>query len=219
MFDMVLQYRKGILDMEQRWPLFVSVSTIALLAACAAAGVVATSDSAKELSDAMELFDYAGRPLPAEKLIVEAIAKYRASDNELGLAEGYRVYGLFFRSKSLSEPGYKKAYSERGFLDPSATWENRYAASLEYFRKSAAILTRFDRLDLLSNVYFHMGEDSILMHDMANACAELDQSLEAHAEFMRRHPGTDVDLPRGYKSFDDAIAPAKQAAGCAVPTA
>ena len=163
-------------------------------------------------------FDYAGRPLPADKLIVEAIAQYRASDNQLGLAEGYRVYGLFFRSKAVSEPAYQKAYTERGFLDPSAAWENRYATSLEYFGKSAAILKSIDRLDLLSNVYFHMGDDYVLMHDVTNACAEFDQSLETHAEFMQRHPGTEVDLAKGYKSFDDAIGAAKRHVGCSGPT-
>ena len=42
-----------------------------------------------------------------------------------------------------------------------------------------------------------MADDFALMHDVENACAEFAQSLETYAEFLRRHPGTEVDLPKG----------------------
>jgi hypothetical protein len=38
-----------------------------------------------------------------------------------------------------------------------------------------------------------MADDFVLMHDVENACAEFAQSLETYAEFLRRHPGTEVE--------------------------
>jgi hypothetical protein len=38
-----------------------------------------------------------------------------------------------------------------------------------------------------------MGDDFVLMQDVENACAEFAQSLETYAEFLRRHPGTEVE--------------------------
>lgn len=176
--------------------------------------MVATPDPAKKLRDAINLFDYAGRPLPAEKLIVDAIAQYQAANDVPGLADGYRVYGMFFGSRSVAAAGYQQHYSEKGFLDPSATWEGRYTKSIEYLHKPEALLKQIDRLDLLSNVYYHMADDFVLMHDVGSACHEFDQSLEANIEFRRRHPATEADLPKGYKSFDDGIATAKRTTGC-----
>jgi tetratricopeptide (TPR) repeat protein len=200
--------------MRNFWRLLVWASIVTVLTACAAAGVVATHDPAKKLRAAIELFDYAGRPLPAEKLVVDAIAQYQAAHDVAGLGDAYRVYGMFFGSRSVAATGYQQHYSEKGFLDPSATWEGRYTKSIEYLRKSEALLIQTDRLDLLSNVYYHMAEDFVLMHDLGNACNAFGQSLQANTEFHRRHPATELDLSKGYRSFDDAIATAKRTTGC-----
>jgi predicted nicotinamide N-methyase len=51
-------------------------------------GVVATSDPRKELGNAVALFDH-GRPLPAERMIVDAIAQCEKTDDGACIREAY----------------------------------------------------------------------------------------------------------------------------------
>jgi hypothetical protein len=185
-----------------------------LLSACAAVGVVATSDPAAKLRDAMALFDDAGRPLPAEQLIVDALEQYKASNNAAGLAEAYRVYGLFFRSRSMKHPSYAAHYREKGFLDKTATYDARYDRSLYYLGMAEDIYRKIGGKDMLSNVYFHMGNVNVLKGDSTVACRYYDESLSAQAEFRAAHPDTSVVLPRGTRSFEEALAASKKYAGC-----
>jgi hypothetical protein len=181
------------------------------ISACAAVGVVATSDPRKELGNAVALFDH-GRPLPAERIIVDAIAQCEKTDNGVCIGEAYRVYGLFFQSAAVTE--YRVQYQKYGFLDKTATWDTRYQASILYFRKAGAIAQDTDHYDVLSNIHYLIGKDFAYMHDMENACVEFAQSLDAHEEFQRRNPGASVAPIKGQGSFGDAIAGIQRRMGC-----
>jgi hypothetical protein len=191
------------------------ISAIALLclglAGCAAMGVVATSDPMKELGNAVALFDH-GRPLPAERMIVDAIEQCRKINKPECDGEAYRVYGLFFQSAAVTENVY--FYQEHGFLDKSATWDTRYQASILYFRKAGVIAEETDHYDVVSNIHYHIGRDFSYMHDTASACTEFDQSSNAHEEFQRKNPGGTVKLVEGHGSFGDTIAEVKRKIGC-----
>jgi hypothetical protein len=190
-------------------------SAIALLclglAGCAAMGVIATSDPMKELGNAVGLFDH-GRPLPAERMIVDAIEQCQKIGQPACDGEAYRVYGLFFQSAAVTE--YMYFYREHGFLDKSATWDTRYQASISYFRRAAVIAEETERYDVVSNIHYHIGRDFSYMHNTASACAEFDQSLGAHAEFQRKNPSATVRLVEGHGSFGDTIAEIKRKIGC-----
>lgn len=191
------------------------LSAIALLclglAGCAAMGVVATSDPMKELGNAVGLFDH-GRPLPAERMIIDALARCEKANNAVCDGEAYRVYGLFFQSAAVTE--YVYFYQEHGFLDKSVTWDTRYEASILYFRKAAVIAQETDHYDVVSNIDYHIGRDFEYMHDTASACAEFDQSSNAHEEFQRKNPRATVRLVEGHGSFGDTIAEIKRKIGC-----
>jgi hypothetical protein len=172
------------------------------------------SGPAAKLSKAMMLINDHGRPLPAEQLIVDAIGQYRKSNDSIGLADAYRVYALFFRSRVLEQANYAARYQEKGFLDRDATYEARYERSMSYLRMAESLLKDSDRADLLSNVYFHMGDVSLLMMDAEAACRYFDQSLAAQATFRAAHPETAVDLPPGTHTFEEALQGKKQYVGC-----
>jgi hypothetical protein len=181
------------------------------ISACAAMGVVATSDPRKELGNALALFDH-GRPLPAERMIVDAIAQCEKTDNRVCIGEAYRVYGLFFQSAAVTE--YRVQYQKYGFLDKTATWDTRYQASILYFRKAGAIAQDTDHYDVLSNIHYLIGKDFAYMHDMESACVEFAQSLDAYEEFQRRNPGATVAQIKGQGSFGDTIADIQRRMGC-----
>ncbi len=181
------------------------------LSSCAAVGVVATSDPMKELGNAMGLIDH-GRPLPAEGMIVDAIAQCEKTNNTVCVGEAYRVYGLFFQSAAVTQ--YRDQYQKYGFLDKSATWDTRYEMSVVYLRKAAVIAKDTDHYDVLSNIQYLIGKDFALMHDIENACVEFSRSLDAHEELERQKPGTTVAPAKGEGSFSDTIADIKRRLGC-----
>jgi len=143
-------------------------------AGCAAFGVPATSDSAGKLRDATALFDRQDRPLPAERLIREALEVYQRNGDQLGVAEAYRTYGFFFRARSVGGK-WSKFYRDNGFLDRSATFDTRYMKSIEYFEMARAIFSAHQRFDALTNVDLNMGFTFELM---GNAKLRAKRSIE-----------------------------------------
>jgi len=113
----------------------VELSGFLFLVGCAAMGVFATSNPDVKLSDAEYLYMNKGRPLPAERLIFEAIEIYQKQNDSQGLGHAYRAYGDLLRSPIVATK-YDKIYREYGFRDKTVTFENRVAKSKEYYTKS-----------------------------------------------------------------------------------
>ncbi|MEW6521485.1 MAG: hypothetical protein AB1461_18975 [Thermodesulfobacteriota bacterium] len=184
-------------------PLF-SLLFAVTLSACAAALIPATSDPQKKIGYAYMLFDEQQRPLPAERLIREAIEAYKQQNDELGLAEGYRAYGFFFRSPAIEK--WRKIYEEHGFLDKSATYFNRYDESIEYFEHSARLFEKNDKYDSLTNIYLNMGFTYEFAKKNDKACEAYRTSLVASSKFKESNPSTSITLPKGFVgTYEDYI--------------
>ncbi len=196
----------------RRLRLVVALSALALLTACAAAGVMTTTDPAKKLTDALDLFDHLDRPLPAERFIIEARDAYLASGDRVGLAESYRIYALFLRSVAVGE--FADHYRSSGFMDASITYEKRYSGALTYLSRAEHLYLEAHRSDMLSNIYFHMAMVSQLNGNLADACAFLDRSVRANADYSAGHPAAPVEVPQGYSSFREAIDARKKTISC-----
>jgi tetratricopeptide (TPR) repeat protein len=181
-------------------------------AGCAAFGVPATTDPAGKLRDATALFDRQDRPLPAERLIREALELYQKNGDQLGVAEAYRTYGFFFRSSSVNGK-WSKFYRDNGFLDRSATFDTLYIKSIEYFEMARAIYSAHQRLDALTNVDLNMGFTYELMGDPQAACQAFDRSRQDHTEMLRRNPGARIEM-QGFSTYEQFLAPHRQRAGC-----
>lgn len=124
-------------------------------------GVIATSDPHTKLNDAEELFMRQGHPLPAERLIREAMAIYQERDDPHGLGNANREYGDFLRSAAVAK--WEEVYRRDGFLDKSITFENRLAKASDFYRRALTYYQRAEqehrkaeKYDALTNVYFNM---------------------------------------------------------------
>ncbi|SMM99413.1 hypothetical protein SPONL_561 [uncultured Candidatus Thioglobus sp.] len=185
----------------------ISISLISiLLSGCAAMGVHSTNDPDQKINDAYMLFDEQQRPLPAERLIREAITIYKANNNMLGLAEAYRAYGFFFRSGVIGGK-YHKHYKERGFMEKNATYTNRYEKSIEYFKKSAEIYKQNSALDKLTNIYLNMGFTYEFAGLPNKACKEYKRSIVVSQTFARQNPNIKLILPKGYDTHKEYMKP------------
>ena len=184
-----------------------------ILAGCAAMGVVETNDPAVKIKDAYALFDQLLRPLPAERLIREAITIYQSKSDDLGLAEAYSAYGFFFRSAAIEK--WHKTYESAGFIETGATFANRYDKSIECFEKSAAIFEKHQKFAELTNIYLNMGFTYEFANQPEKACEQYKKSAISHQRQIKDHPDARVTLPQGFSSYDAYVAAILERLKCA----
>jgi tetratricopeptide (TPR) repeat protein len=191
---------------------FIVILVSQLLLGCAAIGVPSTDDPAKKLRWATELFDNHDRQIPAERLINEAQEIYKKENDDAGIAEVYRVYGLFLKSRAVRvSPNY---FHEYGFSDKSVTYETRYSKAIEYFEKSRALYKQIGNGRHFANIELQIGLTYQFMNNTEAACSAFDRSLQEYQIMMKADINTKVVLPREYKNFKDGIADIKKSGGC-----
>ncbi|UTP72335.1 hypothetical protein NLG07_10135 [Alteromonas sp. LMIT006] len=181
------------------------------LLGCAAALVPYTSDPKQKISDAYWLFDQNERPLPAEKLIIEAIDIYQTENDRVGLAEAYKAYAIFLRSSSVEL--YLSRYIENGFNNSTIKYEDRFDASIKFLDKSAMIYEELERYDDLTNIYLHRGYTYIANDQVFLACASFNKSLEMNKKFIALKPDAKIVLDV-FSSYEEYIDNVKQRAKC-----
>jgi tetratricopeptide (TPR) repeat protein len=192
----------------------LATAILIALAGCAGVGIFATSDPAAKLRDARDLYSRQDRPLPAERLIQEAIEIYQANNDQLGLADAYRTYGIFLSSESVRAGRSSRFYMESGFLDKSVGYFSRYAKAIEYFEKAGAIFLEHKRFDALTNVNMNMAFTYDWMENKEAACRAFDRSLENDRDNLAQNPSATIVLPKAFKTYDEFVAHQKKRSGC-----
>jgi len=198
--------------MQYFWHRLLPAGLILLLTGCAGVGVVATSDPRVKLSDAEYLCFHEDRPVMADKLIFEAIQICKDKSDQACLAQGYRAYGFFFKSACVEH--WEKIYRKYGFNDKSASYDDRFSKSVEYFEKSRQIFVQLEDFGMVTNVDLNTGYAYMLMGKKNLACRAFDKSVVSSREAIRRHPDLPMNLPKGYSSYDEFIASVKNREGC-----
>jgi tetratricopeptide (TPR) repeat protein len=183
-----------------------------LLTACAAFMVPETSDPAKKLGWARELIENQNRPIPAERLIVEAVGIYQQQQNELGLAEAYRMYGLFFKSRAVGN--FEEYYQKNGFNDKTASYGARYQKAIEYFDKARVLLEKNDDVRWITNVHVQKAFAYELMNNIGAACDAYDAALKSHHAAQRSHPDLVTLGFKGLSNFEQEMVERKKRLGC-----
>jgi len=176
---------------------------VLILSGCAAIGVPHTNDPAKKIGYAYQLFDKQQRPLPAEKLIREAIDILKTQNNCYGLSEAYRAYGFFFRSAAVEK--YHKHYKANGFMEPGATFDNRHEYSIKYFEKAGAIYLENNAYDKLTNIYLNMAFTYEFAKNNAKACEFYKKSLSSNKKYDELNPDSTMNLPEGFSSYGEYV--------------
>ena len=190
-----------------------------LLPACAGVGIVAASDPLTKLNDAAVLFGQKDRPLPAERLILEAMSIYQNNNDPHGLGNAYREYAHLLTSPAVASR--ESLYRRDGFVDRSITFDNRlakandfYRKALEYYNQAVPQLRDSGRYDALTNVYFNMAWVHLALGEKDQACSDFDRTLQAYTENVQRTPSAKPSFPARFSSFPEALAYERQRAGC-----
>jgi len=188
------------------------VIILAIVSGCAGIGVPVTDDPDKKLAIANQLYDQHKRPIPAEKLIREAIDIYTQENNEEGLAEAYRSYGFFFRSEAVRVK--HNFYTSVGFVDKSATYEGRYDKSIEYFEKAEEIFEKQKRYDGLINIHLNKGFTYEIAGKNDDACASFRSSEISEQNYRKLNGGKSINLPPNYSSYSEYVSMHKKRLNC-----
>lgn len=186
------------------------VALASLLGGCAAALVASTSDPWQKLSDAEVLYQERGRPLPAEKLIREAIEIFESKKDTRRAAASYLTYGELLSSRIVASR--EASYRRDGFYDRSLTFDGRIAKATEYYRRSIDLYTEAEdstrksgEFDSLTNIYIRRSHANLYLKQQAEACSDLNKAKVAAEENVRRNPGVRQSVPPGFSSVADYI--------------
>ncbi len=183
-----------------------------LLQGCAAMLVPETNDPREKLGWATELFNNQERPLPAERLIREAIEICKASNDDSCLGKANVTYGFFFRSNSIKK--WEKFYRENGFMDKEANIDSRLEISKQYFEKGIEYYLKTEEYDALTNAYLNLGFAYYFLGANKEECGPYEKSLESYKKNITRNPEANVALPEGASSFPEYVAAQQKRAGC-----
>lgn len=188
------------------WSL-LGLFAIGVLTGCLAAGVPYTSDPRQKLSYAYQLMNL-NRPLPAEKLINEALETFQKQGNEIWIAECYFTFGNLYKHSSYHN--WKNYYSSRGEYDGT------YSRSKDYFQNATDLYLKNNDLVGASKATFGIGIVHGLQGNPISECHFFDESARLFAEAKAKDAAAMVRvLVPGIKDFPEMVAAFKRDRGCA----
>ncbi|OGW34063.1 MAG: hypothetical protein A2X58_13040 [Nitrospirae bacterium GWC2_56_14] len=190
----------------------IAVCCVATLVGCATLQSKPEDPSGK-LREAVELFSRKDEPVEAEELLHDVVEVYEKNQDDLGLAEAYRQFGLFYRSNAVNK--FEEYYLKEGFLDKTVKFSARYEKAIEYFNKARDIYAADRQYAVLSNLQLSIAKTYDLMNQHENACAAFDQGLENHLAFKKSADPETLELRADeIANYEQYMGAMKKQAGC-----
>jgi tetratricopeptide (TPR) repeat protein len=171
-----------------------------------------TNDPYEKLKWAQLLIERQSRPIPAERLINQAIAICKQNNDYSCLGRAYILYWEFFRSSLIDI--FQKNYKESGFIDKSATYDNRLIKSDECFEKAIFYYNEIQDYGALASAYFNLGHYYHFIGDYKAECEPYSKSLEYNIKLLTAKPNVKIMIPNGFSSYKEFIEDQQKRAGC-----
>jgi tetratricopeptide (TPR) repeat protein len=169
-----------------------AICCLTTLLGCATVFQGKPDDPSVNLRKATELFSSKDEPVQAEKMLRDVIAAYEKNQDDLGLAEAYRQFGLFYRSNAVSK--FEKYYRKEGFIDKSVKFSTRYEKAIEYFNKAKDIFATDKQFNVLSNLQLSIAKTYDLMDQHEAACQAIEKGMENHLAYKQAASPEDLEL-------------------------
>jgi tetratricopeptide (TPR) repeat protein len=183
--------------------LVIATLILSMLTACSAMWVVATTDPNQKLADARDLLWHQDRPIPAERLIKEALAIFEKRGDDLGIARANAAYAEFLRSAVLDRHTHR--YPDR----PS-----RMRSAIAYYERAVPVFRAHEDHADLPNALVYLGMLYESEGEKEAACKSFSESLTSWKEYIRVNPGARMNRLGEFNSFEEAIAFLKKRATC-----
>ncbi len=185
---------------------------IVVLAGCASIVGPSSDDPAVKLKWASELFNSKDEPAEAEELIREAIRIYKKENNQLGLAEAYRQYGLFYRSNAVVK--FEFYFREKGFEEHTVKYDQRYEKAIECFSKARDLFADYGHIDKVSNLYISLAKTYDMMNRQKEACDAYNKGLENFTAYKQQNPEALELRSEEMQRYTEYIGIMKKQSGC-----
>jgi len=184
-----------------------------VLQGCAAALVPETSDPRTKLMQAREM-RRTDRPIAEERLIREAMELSVQQNDLVRLGEAQHAYAEFVRSPGFYNPFFSAQRAKLGEAGVDGE-SGRYLREAEktYLSAEASLESKGD-LFALSNLWWRISTVYWALGETARTCDAMSKSLDLHEKGQQRDPAMKVQLPAGFKSYNDWIASNRIRAGC-----
>ena len=191
----------------------IAICCLSALLGCATLFTNKPEDPSGKLREAAELFSSKDEPIEAEELLRDVVKVYLKNQDDLGLAEACRQFGLFYRSNAVNK--FEKYYIKEGFLDKTVEFSTRYEKAIEYFNKAKDLFSVNKQYDVLSNLQLSIAKTYDLMNQHENACIAFDQGLESHYIFKQSvAPEVQELRAEEIENYEEYIRLMKKQAGC-----
>lgn len=184
---------------------------LSLFYGCSAMFVPMTRDPEQKVSQASHLIQV-GRPLPAERLIREAIDIYKKNEDEKGLSQAYLAYGHFFSSKAVTE--CSRHYIRNGFDEDTASYEDRFNVSSLFLAKAELIAIKYNDVKVLAGIHQVKARNFKATGKINQACEEYALSLENYRKFLSENHADISWSHKKYRSYDEYILAEMKSLGC-----
>lgn len=182
-----------------------------VLCGCSAMFIPSTRDPYKKLTQAHNLVEM-NRPLPAERLAIEALKEFQTNNDQWGMGQAYGELGVLYQSPAVKV--WENYYRKDGFLEESVAFENRFTKSLEYFKRAEEIFQRLKAFDALTRMRLYMAELHQQLGHTEEACSSYQQALLSHNKFISEHPEAKEILPSDFSSFEELVSSKTKTLGC-----
>ena len=174
------------------------------LTGCSAVGVVETNDPHEKIEQAIYLLISENRPIPADKLLAQAINIFEQQHDQMGLVRAYRARGHFLLSDSVKNNS--KFFINHGFFIDGDVYNKREEKAIEYFLKIRAILDGDTRplYSAKTQINMTLTEMYAKYSDTPkNVCKYLKDATFYHSKLEEESNGQNVAPLSGYNRFID----------------
>lgn len=156
---------------------------VAFLASCAGMGIPDSSDPYKKLQYAYGAMNQ-GRYIPANRLIVEAIDKFKERNDKAGLAEAYATYGNYHKYAFTAKPLTKAPNPQE---------------SVKYFEEAIKLYTEIGDKNGVAKCHMGIG-DALNQTDKKASCQHYDLAIQTYDE-----NGTKFAINPRYRDFPEMV--------------
>lgn len=183
------------------------IAMVLILFGCAAAGIPFTSDPKKKLQQSEQLLGL-NRPIPAQKLIHEALDEYKKNNDEIGMAYSYQALGIFYQSQSY--------HQNKEFFEKFNEYDPTYEKSIENLKQAIKLFDKNSEYFSASNAAWNLAGSYQQQRNKEEACNAFDMSLDYHNQGKEIDPekAASASLPKGFSSMKDVVNTFKSNYGC-----
>jgi hypothetical protein len=174
------------------------------LTGCSAVGIVETNDPHEKIEQAIYLLNSENRPIPADKLLAQAINIFEQNNDQMGLVRAYRARGHFLLSDSVKNSS--EFFINHGFFIDGKVYNKREEKAIEYFLKVREILERDSRPLYSAKTQINMTLTEMYAKysdNTQNVCKYLKYATFYQSKFKEESNGQNVAPLSGYNRFID----------------